>query len=485
MTSIQGSAAAKNNGMKSFFLLQMIIFFLFSAGGCLKAGPNYVPPELEVPQNWHQPPDPAVIPTQTEITEWWTVFDDRMMTGLIRQAAQQNLDLRVAVARVNEARARLGVVTGRQSPVVDMTGMASRERSSENLGIPGGSVQTRYSIGLDASWEIDLFGRISRTIEEAAATYQASEEDRNDVLITLYAEVARTYLDIRTFQMRLAAAKNNIEAQKQVLGITKARYTNGLSSQLDVFQAERVLANSEAEVPPLRIELSRSINTMSVLLGKPPGTLHNMLSIAQPIPIPPEKAAVGIPADLLRRRPDIRREERRLAAQTARIGIASADLYPSFSLSGSLNLTALSAADIFNAGSSALAFGPALRWNIFNRDRIRNQIAIEDARTEQALLIYERTVLNALNEVENAMTAFLEQRIQFEAMKRSVAASKNALDLATKRYTDGLTDFQNVLDAQRELFSAENRMAAACGLSATNMVRLYKALGGGWLPGGP
>lgn len=448
----------------------------------MKVGPDYVPPTVEVPENWQQPPDPAILPSSADITRWWTVFDDETLTDLIRQAARQNLDLRVAVARVNEARARLGVAVGGQAPVVDATGSAFRERSSENLGMPGGVTQNRFSVGLDASWEIDLFGRVGRAVEEATAGYQASEEDRNDVLITLYAEVARTYLDIRTYQMRLGAAKKNIDAQKQVSGIAKARYANGLTSQLDVFQAERVLANTEAEVPPLRIELARGINTMSVLMGKPPGTLHDLLKKAKPVPVPPETVAVGIPADLLRRRPDIRRAERLLAAQTARVGIASADLYPSLTLTGSLNLTALSAADIFNAGSGALAFGPALRWNIFDRDRIRSQIAVEDARTEQALLTYELTVLNALNEVENAIVAFLEQRIQFKSMERSVAASVKALRLATERYKEGLTDFQNVLDAQRELFNAENRMAAACGASAANLVRLYKALGGGWMP---
>lgn len=252
----------------------------------MKAGPDYVPSTVEVPNNWQQPPDPAILPSTTEITRWWTVFNDKTLADLIQQAARQNLDLRVAVARVNEARARLGVAVGRQAPVVETTGAVSRERSSENLGMPGGVSQSRFSIGLDASWEIDLFGRVSRAVEEATAGYQASEEDRNDVLITLYAEVARTYLDIRTYQMRLGAAKKNIDAQKQVLDIAKARYANGLTSQLDVFQAERVLANTEAEVPPLRIELARSINTMSVLLGKPPGTLHDSLKQPKPVPIP-------------------------------------------------------------------------------------------------------------------------------------------------------------------------------------------------------
>ena len=447
-----------------------------------EVGPDYVPPKPDVPKTWHQPPDPALVPTKADIQRWWTVFHDPMLTRLIDQASTSNLDLRVAVARVNEARARLGVVRGQQAPVVDVGGSAIQSRTSENLGAPGGTTQTRYSVGLDASWEIDLFGRISRSLEAATAEFQATEEDRIDVMVTMYGEVARTYLLIRSLQARLAAANGNINSQKEVLALTQSRFKHGLATDLDVAQAERVLASSEAEVPPLRIELSRAINTMGVLLGKPPGTFYEELSKVKPTPIPPAQVAVGVPADLLRQRPDIRCAERQLAAQTARIGVATADLYPSLSLTGSLGLGSLNIGDLFNPASLLSSFGPALRWNLFDGGRVRSQIKVEDARTEQALLLYERTVLDALNEVENAMTAFVEQRIQFEAQQRAADASRRSLKLATKLYKDGLADFQNVLDSQRALFLYENQVAEAKGKAAINLVRLYKALGGGWDP---
>jgi len=290
-------------------------------------------------------------------------------------------------------------------------------------------------------------------------------------------------MNIRTYQARLAAAEGNIKSQKQVLELTRARLKHGLATDLDAAQAERVLASSEAEVPPLRIELARSVNTMAVLLGRRPGALYDELSAPEDIPVPPAKVTVGVPADLLRQRPDIRRAERRLAAQTARIGVAAADLYPSFSLTGSFGLESIDTSDLFDAGSRVFTLGPGLRWNIFDGGRIRGQIKVQEALTEQALLAYEQSILNALNEVENALVAYLEQRIRFEALQRSVSASRRAVELATSLYKEGLVDFQNVLDAQRSLFDFENREAAARGGCAGNFVRLYKALGGGWDPG--
>lgn len=398
-----------------------------------------------------------------------------MLTRLIEQVSESNLDVRIAVTRVNEGRARLGIAVGQQAPVVDVGGAVGRERA-------GGVNQTRHSVSLDASWEIDLFGKIGRGIEAATAEFQATEEDYNDVMITMYAEMARTYLFTRALQTRLKAANGNIESQKEILALTQSRLKHGLATALDVAQAEQVLASSEAAVPPLRIELARSINTIALLLGKPPGTFYELLGEEKPVPVPPLQIAVGVPADLMRQRPDIRRAERQLAAQTARIGIATADLYPSFSLTGSLGVESLNIGALFNPLSRIFSIGPQFRWNVFDRGRIRNQIKVEDARTEQALIIYERTVLDAINEVENAMTAFIEQRIQFEAQFRSLQAARRSLDLSTELYKQGLLNFQSVLDSQRAVFEYENLAAEAQGKAAINIVRLYKALGGGWDP---
>ena len=477
----------KKPNITVYLIFHLFILLIFN--GCEKyrslvppVGPDYGKPKTNMPDSWHQPPDPALLPTKMEIQRWWTVFNDPMLDQFIAQAEKSNLDLRVAVARVKEARAQLGVASGQKIPVIDAVGSGSHQGTSGNLGVGDGITQTTYSAGLDASWEIDLFGRISRSIEAAGADYQASEEDRIDVMITMYSEVARTYLSIRTLQAQLTAAKGNIESQRGVLRLTRSRFKHGLATDLDVAQAERVLASSEAEVPPLRSGLSQAVNNIGVLLGKQPGTFYDKLKAEKSIPVPPAKVAVGVPADLLRQRPDIRRAERQLAAQTARIGVATADLYPSLSLIGTLGLTSISTGDLFTGSSSFYTFGPSLKWNILDGGRIRNRIKVEDARTEQSLLTYEQAVLNALKEAENAMTAFIEQRIEFEAQQRSADAARRALKLSTKLYKDGLLDFQNVLDSQRSLFVIENEVAASRGQAALNLVSLYKALGGGWNP---
>ncbi len=464
---------------RQFIRFLNLIVFPLLLSACTTVGPDYTPPEMQPPPSWQKTADPALKPDKTHIREWWRVFKDPLLNRLIVMAEKNNHDLRLAVARVNEARARLGVVTGRTAPVVNAVGSGNVDRPGGETGVVNPSTQTRFSAGLDASWEIDLFGRISRSIEAQTAELQAAAEDRNDVMVTMYAEVARTYLEIRTLQARLISATSNIESQKAILDLTRKKFKHGLATMLDVAQAERVLASSEAAVPPLRIELNNGVNTMGVLLGRAPGHLYDELSQVKLIPAPPSSIAVGIPADLMRQRPDIRRAERQLAAQTARIGVAAADLYPSLTLNGTINV---GFSDAVTGGATGYAFGPSLRWNIFDRDKIRNQIKVEDARTEKALLTYERTVLNALNEVENAMTSFLEQRIQAKAQERAAKASERSLDLASKLYKDGLINFQSVLDAQLALFDFQNQMAEAQGKAAVNVVRLYKALGGGWRP---
>lgn len=455
---------------------------LVMLGGCATVGPDYSPPKTEMPGEWVQPADPALKPNRLEVQAWWEIFHDPFLERLIADASRGNLDLRAAVSRVREARAQLAVASGARYPEALAQGQALRSRESKNLGNPLASTENIYSAGLDASWEIDVFGRISRSIEAAAADYQASEEDRLDVLISLYAEVARTYLAVRTFQARLEAVQGNIASQREILRLTQSRFKHGLSTYLDVSQAESVLASSEAEVPPLEVQLTRAINAIGILLGERPGTLGRELRTVKPIPLPPPEVAVGVPADLLRRRPDIRRAERQLAAQTARVGVATADLYPTFSLAGTLGLASISTGSFFSSDSGFFSLGPLFNWNVFDGNRIRNRIKVQDARTEQALLFYESTVLDALGEVENAMTAYLQERMRLAALERSAEASRESLRLATRLYKDGLADFQRVLDAQRAVFDLDNQVAASKGEMAGNLVQLYRALGGGWDP---
>jgi NodT family efflux transporter outer membrane factor (OMF) lipoprotein len=286
---------------------------------------------------------------------------------------------------------------------------------------------------------------------------------------------------VRTFQERLLAAGKNIVAQREILEITRGRFAAGLGSRLDVAQAERILADSESQVPPLRIELARAINTIGVLLGQFPRDLHGELIGDKPVPVPPEQISIGVPANLLRQRPDIRGAERRLAAQTARVGVATADLYPQFSLGGALGLGNLGAGNLFSTAGSAF-LGPSMRWNVFDSGRVRNQIKVEDFRVEQAVLNYESTVLRALEEVESAMTAFLEARVRAESVGRAADLAREELELGMNLYTEGLTGFQSVLDAERSLFALDSAVADARGEASTNLVRLYKALGGGWNP---
>ena len=465
-------------GTKAWIIVPALLVLI---SGCTLVGPDYIPPKPDIKAEWQLAEDPALLPDEQLIVRWWELFNDPLLNRFIITASENNIDLLTAMARIEETRARLGIASQDILPTVDITGEITRTRGSEN-SVSGKYVETIYAPGISAGWEIDLFGRIRRSVESATAQYQASQEDRNDVMITVYSHVSLAYLDIRTAQARLAAAQANIDSQKEVLGLVRSRFTHGLSTDLDIAQAERLLARAEAEVPPLNIDLSQAINNLAVLLGQPPGSLYNLLMTPKSIPLPPERATVGVPADLLRQRPDIRRAERELAAQTALVGVATADLYPSFTLNGSLGFESISTSDLFNAGSRVFSMGPSLRWNIFSRKRIQSQIKVQDALTRQRLLAYEYAVLNGLREVENNLKAYIEDRVRLSALERSVDAAQRSVHLATELYKKGLSDFQPVLDAQRDQFEYESQLASAMGNASANFVRLYAALGGGWDP---
>lgn len=466
-------------GRSAMLLLVMALFT-----GCAAVGPDYQPPEMALPGDWHTSSDPALLPRTDLVQQWWTLFNDPLLDRLIAVATENNRDLMAAIARVEEARANLGVTRGEHFPQVDADGSAIRTHTSDN-GLSPNVDETLYAAGATAGWELDLFGRIRRSVEAATADYQVSAEDRTDVLISIYANVALTYLDIRTYQARLVAAQANIDSQRSVLALTRSRFRHGLATDLDVAQAERILAGTEAEVPPLKIGFSQALNSLAVLMGQAPGTLQNDVIAFGEIPLPPAKVTVGLPVNLLRQRPDVRRAERQLAAQTARIGVVKSELYPRFTLSGSLGFEAIDAGDLFDAASKVYSLGPSLRWNIFSGGQIRQRVKAQDARTRQSLFGYEQSVLNALKEVENALVAYIEDRTRLDALNRSVVAARRSVKLATDLYKQGLADFQRVLDAQRDQFDFENQYAAARGNSAANFVRLYAALGGGWDPQNP
>ncbi|MHC4438480.1 MAG: efflux transporter outer membrane subunit [Planctomycetota bacterium] len=474
--------------VRNYFVLMCIIvtftahLFLFS--GC-QVGPDYVRPEYSVPDQWHQKAVQGLQDGSADLQTWWKVFNDPVLENLIHRSCSENLNLQIAYARVMESRAMLGVASGQYWPNVDAVGNYSRSRASENGLLAGLPVNVTdelnlHSVGIDSSWEIDVFGRISRSVESAQASMEASIENYRDVLVSLYSQVALSYIDMSSIQTRIRYAQNNIKLQQDTLELTRKRREADLVPELDVQQAELVLASTESTIPALRQSEAQAIHRLSVLLGQPPAFLYEELLTASNIPDVPKDITVGLPAELLRQRPDIRRAERVLAAQTAEIGVATAGLYPAFSLSGTFALEAQQIDDIGDWDSRTWGFGPSMRWNLFDGDRIRSSIKVQQAQAEQVMVDYERTILLALEEVENSMVAFTEERQRVEALERSVSAAQKSVELVKSLYEIGLTDFQNVLDMQRALTTQQDQLAQSEGRVAKNLVSIYTALGGGW-----
>lgn len=345
-----------------------------------------------------------------------------------------------------------------------------------------GTAETResYAAGFDASWELDLFGGAQRSVEAADADLDAAQEDLHDVLVSLTAEVALNYIEVRTYQKRLAVLKSNLEIQQETYSLIQFRYQAGLDDELSVQQARSNLESTRSQIPTLRTGLDEAMNRIEVLLGEQPGALHEQLKDFRPVPLAPLKVAVGVPADTLRRRPDVRKAERQLAAQTARIGVATAELYPKFTLSGSIGIEALSLHNLIAAGSRTFGIGPRITWRIFDAGSIRANIEVQSAIHEQTMIQYESTVLSALEEVENGLLAYAEEQIRRTSLTEAVDAAKQALELAQYKYQTGLIDFITVLDAQRSLLTYEDQLVQNAGTITSNLVRLYKALGGGW-----
>jgi NodT family efflux transporter outer membrane factor (OMF) lipoprotein len=456
--------------------------------GCITVGPDYEQPEIGTPDAWYAAAVEGLSEGEATLQTWWQVFDDPILNDLIRRATAANLDLEQALWRVEEARAVRGVVAGPRVPQVEFTGESSRSQPSDNgpLGelAPDGGFEAGnlhdYSIG--AGWELDLWGRIRRSIESADAAVDASVEDYRDALVSVLAEVALSYVDVRTLQERIRLAEANVDAQQATLKLTQDRFAVGLVSALDVAQAESNLANTESLIPLLQTDLQLALNRVAVLLGQPPGAVHAELAEPRPLPSEPPDVAAGLPADLLRQRPDVRRAERRLASQTALIGAATADLYPTFSLGGFIGVQAVDGSDLLSSDAVTWGIGLPIRWDLFSGGRIRSQIRVEEARTEQALVRYEQTVLFALEEAEGAMVSYDQRRKRREKLRASVDATERSLDLVMTQYTAGLTDFQNVLDTQRSLLNRQDEFAVTRGGVIGDLIGIYRALGGGWDP---
>ncbi len=466
--------------------------------GCAAVGPDYHPPTPEIGKTWHttlkdglrETLDPSDNTDSTKktvnddlmlLSTWWENLNDPTLTALVKDAIHANLSLKQAVAALKQARAQRGITRARNFPTVNGdSGIYRNGAGSTSTSAGNGKAFDLFSIGVDAGWEIDFFGGIQRANEAADADLEASEAQLRDVLVSMTAEVAMNYLDLRVYQTRLDVAKANIEAQEKTAELIHSRYQAGLSNELALNQAMYNLKSTQSQLPTLRMGLEAAKNRLAILTGQAPGALHAMLKAHDIIPSPPILVAVGVPAEALRRRPDIRKAERELAAQTARIGEAEADRYPKFNLMGSIGLESLAAGDLPEWSSRVWNIGPGVSWNIFDAGRVRKNIEVQTAIEEQYLIAYEQRVLSALEEVENALTAFAEEQIRKDRLLEAVAAAQRAAELAQEQYTAGLIDFSNVLDAQRSLLSFEDALAQSDGRVVANLVTLYKALGGGW-----
>lgn len=466
-------------------ILGLVVVVSLMVQACAPVGPRYAAPETKVPERWHAQesgPWDAASPNQVLLAQWWKTFDDPILADLESQVLQANRDLKVAVARVREARAVLGTQRAGLFPSLDAAGQASRQRTSAH-GTTGRAVETGfYQAGFDAGWELDLFGGTRRALEAAIADWEAAQAAHDAVRASLMAEAALAYVELRTFQERLDLTRRNIAVQEETYALNRSRYEAGLIDELPVQQSLYNLEHTRAAVAPLEAGLEAAKNRLAVLTGKEPGTLEQLVAEPRPIPSVPPRLAVGIPAEALRNRPDIRQAERNLAAATARIGQATADLYPKFRLVGTIGLESLRAADLWEWASRFWAIGPAVQWRLFDAGKIRQTIEIRTAQQEQAFLQYESALLKALEEVENALVAFAKEQRRLEQLEKAVDAAQKAEFRARDRYQAGLVDFTDVLDAQRTLQNFQDERAQSRGAVTADLIRLYKALGGGWQP---
>jgi outer membrane protein, multidrug efflux system len=452
-------------------------------------GPEYRKPDLDVPSKWNAASAAAAAATSVDFSRWWRRLGDDLLADLIEQALVSSPDVRLAQERLRQARAHATAAGAAWYPSLSGTASASRSGSTVGLsgaistpaaGAPTGVslVGTQLQAGFDASWELDVFGRTRRSVQAAVADRQASEEGLKSAQVTLTAEVARNYYQLRALQRRLQIARDNLASQTETVALADYRAQAGLVSVQDVEQARANQLQTRAQLPTLETDLAAAEYRLDVLLGKAPGTLHARLAGggAAALPDAPSSVAVAIPANTLRQRPDIRAAERTLAAETARVGLATAALYPSFTLSGTVGFDALSG----TASGGVYSLLAGITAPLFDGGKLRAQRDEQDAVCGQALVTYRKTILTALEEVENALLALAVNRERVAALAAAVAAARSAAQLARQRYTAGLIDFQSVLDTDRTVLSLEDNLATSRGDGVIDLVTLYKALGGGW-----
>jgi NodT family efflux transporter outer membrane factor (OMF) lipoprotein len=468
--------------------LIVVVFLGLFLCRCM-VGPNFERPGTEVSAEWLEAGDKRVTTAPSGYRDWWSAFDDPILDRVIARAYRENLSLRIAGLRVLAARAQLGIAAGEFYPQTQQSfGSLQYNRPSNRSAATTAGITPEFwqsEIGFSASWELDFWGKFRRSIESADAGWQATLADYDSVLVSLTADVANSYILIRTLQKRIEIARRNVEIQNESLQIAEARFKYGTVTQLDVEQAQTVLNNSRASIPALETQLRQAENALCVLLGFAPSHLTDLLEGPSEIPVSPPQVIVGIPADLLRRRPDVRSAEYRAAAQCALIGAAKADLYPAFSLNGTFGFLATDLgnnklSDMFQWPSRTFQTGPTFSWSLFNYGRITNNVRVQDAFFQELVVGYQNTVLAAQQDVEDNLAAFLKSQDRAEFLGRAVTAAQKSFDLAVLQYREGVVDFTTVLIAQQALLNEQDSLATTLGNISSSLVGVYRALGGGW-----
>jgi NodT family efflux transporter outer membrane factor (OMF) lipoprotein len=459
-------------------------FALLSA--CTTVGPDYVPPENPIPDDWKPSSNEGLTTSDEELARWWDLFDDPVMSELVRLALRQNYSLELAGLRVLEARAQLGVATGARYPQQQFAaGGVSRIAPSENAG-GAADAFSQYDLGASISWEIDFWGRFQRGIESADARLAASVAAYDSAVVLLISQVVDSYAAVRTLEEQLEIARFNLDIQQRSYDMAEVLYRNGQDSELDVQQALTLLLSTKSTIPDLETQLHQAKNALSTLLGQATGSVDALLGEGE-IPEVPDQLAIGIPADLVRRRPDVRQAELQAVAQNALIGVAVADLYPSISIGGAFGVASISgsaggggASELFSSDSVTYNAGASITWPFLNYGRIRNNIRVQDARLQQALVAYQQTVIEAAREVDDAIAALAGNQEQETILADTVTAAKRSNELSVLRYREGFSGYQRVLDAQKSLFTQQSRYVENRGNSVRFLVAVYRALGGGW-----
>ena len=452
--------------------------------GCM-VGPEYRQPQpTAVPPAWEGvskvPTDqPSVATAQpADLTHWWRQFNDPVLNELVEEAVKANLDLQIAEASLRQARALRGIAIGGLLPSV--TASAGYQRLHSAAAMPQNQQEDLYQAGLDAVWELDLFGGIRRGVESAGANVQAAIENMRDVQVSLIAEVALDYIQLRGFQQEIVIAQNNLKAQQHTAEITHKLLAVGFDSALDVAEAESNVAMTESQIPVFESSVQQSIYALSVLLAEPPAALIGKLSPAGSLPRVPAKIPAGLPSELLRRRPDIRQSEAQLHAATAQIGVAVAQLFPSFSLTGTVNWQSNLLRTWWTDAGRSFSFGPSANWPVFQGGATISNVRLQEALRDQAFIAYQKTVLAAFQDVENALIAFKKEQEHRKSLNDAVIANQRAVDLSLQLYTAGQVAFLNVVEAQLSLYTSQNALVQSESNIATDLIALYKALGGGW-----